>query len=340
VDVTGGAAPPSAAHAFGAAGTFYWAAFSSGNASNLPAASNCATEPLVVTVAPAQAPASVIVNMDWLIDGVLQHVPSHDPNFQASLSLSPLIPPDQPATWGQERFGYFIGQDIQIAVTHVVVPPGCTHTVSGHLGAHTLSQARNEFLVTATATCDQLSPDPGVGTHLTLVKRISTLFTNAKQVPLTSWTLTARRAPGEPPVISGTTGVTGNVEPHVQYVLAESKVPGYQQLLHPALLHLAPGATGSWRCVENEPGGHSGLEDFDGGDGVVVVQPGQHATCTAVNRPTRAALVGPAATGGGFAAASRSAPAMAVGLALMAAGALLGLGGLRMRRTTRSASRA
>ncbi len=39
VPVTGGVAPPSAAHTFGAAGTFHWAAFYSGDPSNLPAAS-------------------------------------------------------------------------------------------------------------------------------------------------------------------------------------------------------------------------------------------------------------------------------------------------------------
>ena len=51
VTVTGGVVPPSAAATFGAAGTFYWAAFYSGDPSNLPAASVCATEPLVVTPA-------------------------------------------------------------------------------------------------------------------------------------------------------------------------------------------------------------------------------------------------------------------------------------------------
>jgi hypothetical protein len=145
-------------------------------------------------------------------------------------------------------------------------------------------------------------------------------------------------APGAPPVIIGKTGVTENIDPHVQHLLAESEVPGYRQVRGPALLRLSPGATGSWRCVENEPGGHSGLEDFDGGAGVVVVQPGQHATCTAFNRLTLP--VGPPATGGGFAAVSRSAPAVAAGLALMAAGALLGLGGLRLRRTARRGSSA
>ena len=49
VTVTGGVVPPSASATFPDAGTFYWAAFYSGDPSNLAAASDCATEPLVVT---------------------------------------------------------------------------------------------------------------------------------------------------------------------------------------------------------------------------------------------------------------------------------------------------
>src|SRR6185437_15557359 len=54
VTVTGGAVPGSAAHPFHAAGTFAWAAFYSGDASNQAAASDCATEPLLVTRAAPQ----------------------------------------------------------------------------------------------------------------------------------------------------------------------------------------------------------------------------------------------------------------------------------------------
>jgi hypothetical protein len=129
--------------------------------------------------------------------------------------------------------------------------------------------------------------------------------------------------------------VTGIVEPGRQYLLAESTVPGYKQITYPAVPKLAPGATGSWRCVENLSEGRSGLEDFTGGSGVVVVEPGEPATCTAVNRLTRAIPVGAVRTGGGFARVNLSAPMTAGGLALMAAGALLGLGGLRMRRSAR-----
>jgi len=359
--VTNGAAPPSAAFTFPASGTYYWAAFYSGDPSNRADASDCATEPLVVALGP---PASVIVHMDWVIDGVLQHVPSQDPDFQASLALSSVapIPASSPAgvglvtapgssgeatsldpstTWGEEEFGFAVGEDIHIAVTDETVPPGCSHTVGGHLEVQTIDQSKDEFLVTATATCDQAPTVPGEeGTHLTPVKRISNLLGNPAHVPLTSWTLTARPESGGPVVISGTTGVTGNVEPGVPYVLAESAVPGYKQLPDPALLELVPGASGSWRCVETGPEGQSGLQDFDGGTGDVIVQPGRHVTCTALNRRTLAIPVGPAQTGGGLAAAARSGPALAAGLALMAAGALLGLGGLRLRRKPRSAPRA
>jgi hypothetical protein len=347
VTVSRGKVPPSAPHTFPAAGRFYWAAFYSGDAANRATTSSCASEPLVVTEAP-QPPASVIVNMDWVIAGasklttihltlaargLREHVPSQDPNFQASLTLEPLIPPDEPATWGEERFGYFIGQSITIGVTDVQTPPGCRHTISGQVGTHTLTHATNVFLVVAAAVCDQSSSNPGIGTHLTLVKQIVNFFPNIRPVPLTSWTLTARRAPGEQPVISGTTGVTGNVEPGVQYVLAETNVPGYKQLHDPALIDLTPGATGSWICVENRPGGRSGLQDFDGGSGVVIVQPGQHVTCTAVNILTRLIPKGPTETGGGLTAANSPVPVMAVGLALMGVGALLGFGSFRQRRT-------
>jgi hypothetical protein len=329
--VTDGVVPPSAAHTFGTAGTFYWAAFYSGDASNHPAASDCETEPLVVLPPPPAPAASVVVNKDWVIDGVTQRDPNQDPDFQAGLSLTPVIGPG-PATWGEERFGYSAGEHIDIAETDVTIPPGCTRTASGDLGTHTLAAGLNEFTVTNTVTCDEPSPDPEVGTHLTLVKQISNPFLQVKLAPLTSWTLTARRAPAEPPVISGTTGVTGNVKPGVKYLLAESSVPGYKQTIHPAVIKLAPGATGSWTCVQNLPAGTSGLEDFDGGTGVVVVQPGQHVTCTAVNLLKRPVPVGPPVTGGGFAPASPAVPLGAAGLALIAVSGLAGIAALRLRR--------
>ena len=54
VTVTGGVVPDSAVRVFAAAGTFYWAAFYSGDTDNRAAASDCATEPLVVLPAATQ----------------------------------------------------------------------------------------------------------------------------------------------------------------------------------------------------------------------------------------------------------------------------------------------
>jgi hypothetical protein len=194
----------------------------------------------------------------------------------------------------------------------------------------TLTQARNEFLVTITADCNKPATEPGVFTELTLVKQIRAGVPGAAQVPLTAWTLTARTAPGARPVVSGTTGVTREVEPDTEYILAESMVRGYAQFIDPAVDSLAAGATGSWRCVEDHPGGASELEDFDGGTGSVIVPPGQHVTCKAVNVPTLAIPTGLGADA--TPAASQSVPLTATGLALMAAGALLGLATLRPRR--------
>jgi hypothetical protein len=273
-------------------------------------------------------PASVVVNKKWVINGVAQRDGSQDPDFQANLSLSPLYPPDEPATWGEERYGYKEGQKVTIAERDVRIPADCVLSASGDLGRHRLRAGSNTFDVTNTVTCD---------TKLTLAKRIDNPFPHVKPAPLTSWTLTARHATTGAEAIRGTTGVTGTIEPNQRYVLSESSVPGYKQVVDPAVTALHPGATGSWACLQNLSGGRSGLEDFDGSDGTVSVPPGEHVTCTATNRLKRAIPVGPAPTGGGFAPARTSAPMTAGGVALVAAGLLLGAAGLRLRRrSTRS----
>ena len=57
--VTNGAVPRSSAVTFPGAGTVYWAVFYSGDAANVPVASDCATEPLVVTPAPSLVTTSL-----------------------------------------------------------------------------------------------------------------------------------------------------------------------------------------------------------------------------------------------------------------------------------------
>jgi hypothetical protein len=125
--------------------------------------------------------------------------------------------------------------------------------------------------------------------------------------------------------------VTAITEAGISYLLTESKVPGYQQEVDPGT-KLAPGATGSWRCVDLLPSGASGLENFGGGNGVVSLQPGTHAVCTATNLLERAIPVGPPETGGGFAPAQPLSLVSVAGLALMGIGALLGAVAIRRRR--------
>jgi Prealbumin-like fold domain/von Willebrand factor type A domain len=220
-------------------------------------------------------PASVVVSKTWDINGVSLPDGDQDPDFQARLTLDPIHPPGTEAVWGDEYHGYFAGDDVTVG-EQVTIPPGCTLDSSGDLGTHQLLAGLNTFNVTNTVTCDTL---------LTLVKQIRNPFTGVTTAPLDSWTLTARAAPGGPPVVTGPTGVTGSVDAGTRYVLSESDVPGYRQEVVPGAT-LADGATGSWHCTDAA----TGLEDFGGADGTVTLQYGQHAVCTAVNIPLPASL--------------------------------------------------
>ncbi len=223
-------------------------------------------------------PASVVVTKSWNIDGMPLAQGDQDPDFQAGLSLDPVHPPGTLPSWGQEYGGYLAGQDVSVA-ENVTVPPGCTGQASGDLGSHTLAAGLNSYHLTNTVTC---------ATQLTLIKQISNPFPGATPVPLSSWALTATPAGGGPAAVSGATGVTGAVTGGTSYALAESSVPGYTQQVVPGAT-LAPGATGSWHCVQ-VIGGRSGLEDFTGADGTVVVPYGEHVACTAVNDADPATL--------------------------------------------------
>jgi hypothetical protein len=225
-------------------------------------------------------PASVVVTKSWDIDGVTHADGDQNPNFQASLTLHPIHPPGTQPVWGHEYEGYLEGDEVSIGEGHVTIPAGCTSHPSGALGPHPLGPGVNRFHITNTVTCR---------TELTLIKRIDNPFTGVTLAPLTSWTLSARTAAGEPPAVEGTTGVSGRVTAGTRYVLSETTVPGYQQHVVPGST-LAPGASGSWRCVQLLGHGRTGLEVYTGADGTVVVQPGEHVACTAVNIPQPAAL--------------------------------------------------
>jgi hypothetical protein len=226
-------------------------------------------------------PATVIVNKTWDIDGTSYHYPDQPQDFQASLALDPVHPAGTTPDWGTEYSGYYENDQVTIGETGVRIPSGCTLETRGD-GQETLNPGRNIFTIDNVVSCT---------TQLTLVKEIDNPFPGVPVVPITSWTLTAT-APDGTVAVQGTSGETGAVEPGLRYVLAESDVPGYQQTVVPGAV-LAPGATGSWHCVQQVVTAgrvRSGLEDYSGADGTITVPIGTTVVCTAVNLPRAATL--------------------------------------------------
>ncbi len=235
---------------------------------------------------PGRDPATVVVRETWVIDGRRRPDGRQDAGFAARLTLTPVLPAGTRPAWGQEFGGYFGGDRVRVGEDDVTIPHGCGLAAYPAISARTgFAPGRNSFLVTDTVVCD---------TRLTLVTKISDPLTGVKTVPLSSWTLFARTAAGHRLLFKGRAGVTGNVPAGTALLVTESRVTGYTQLAQGDRLSLPPGATGSWSCASSRPDGRAGLEDSAGagGDGVIVVQPGQHVTCTATNLLKRAIPVG------------------------------------------------
>ena len=229
---------------------------------------------------PLSDPAEVTVNKMWVINGDVFPDGDQPAGFESSLTLD-----GEEASWGLPHTGttagpFVVGGTVDIGENVVALPPGCTNSATGDLGPQDLPTESNTFAVKNTVTCT---------TTLTLVKQINNLFPGLPVPPLNSWTLTAREAPGAPPVLSGTSGVTGDVPANTTLILAESSVPGWQQTTDPAFV-LADGATGSWYCEQTPPAAPAGIEDFADQDGTVTLEPGDNVTCTAVNQPVTASL--------------------------------------------------
>jgi hypothetical protein len=226
------------------------------------------------------SPASVLVDKTWNINGVSYTYPNQPPDFQAGLTLNPPPASVPNPTWGTAYDGYHQGDQVNIGESDVTIPAGCTNSVTGDVGLSApLNPGLNAFEVTNTVTCRA---------RLTLVKQIDNPFPGAPTVPIDSWNLTAQDPSGTE-IVDGTSGVSGYVVAGTTYTLSESDVPGYRQTVQQGGT-LAPGATGSWDCVETLARGRSGLEDFAGGDGTVTPQPGQNIVCTATNVPEPAKL--------------------------------------------------
>ena len=212
-------------------------------------------------------PASVLVNKIWNIEGVDYPDPTQPGSFQAQLSLTGQVLP----AWGAEFTGYTTGDSVTIGetVNQNLLPPGCTITPSGDLGAQTLVAGLNTFEVRNTAVCV---------TTLTLLKTPLNPFGTPASPDL--WTLTAYNPDGSA-LFSGVSGVSSAVTPRVRYLLGESTVTGYEQQIVPNAV-IVPPSTGSWHCANRLRDGTLGTE-FDGLNGGVTVQLGQNAECFAIN---------------------------------------------------------
>ncbi|MET7832652.1 VWA domain-containing protein [Micromonospora sediminicola] len=218
------------------------------------------------------APATVVVNKTWVINGQTYPDPEQGTSFQAALVLPGI---DQPA-WGVEYHDYEVGQSIIVDENITALPPGCTNTASGDLGEQTLAAGTNTFQITNTATCE---------TKLALVKSVRNPY-GVPEPPASAWDLTAYGP-------NGFTVKSGDpARPVVEdavYALGESTVPGFTQTVVQGAV-IVPPATGSWSCALRQRDGSVGNPGFDGTDGRVSVQIGQTAVCTAVNEAQPAQL--------------------------------------------------
>jgi uncharacterized repeat protein (TIGR01451 family)/LPXTG-motif cell wall-anchored protein len=200
----------------------------------------------------------------WVINGVAYNNGSQ-PFGAAQLTLD-----------GQNRnFGttytYDVGTAVAIAETVTGLPPFCTNTASG-TGSHTMTSTPNPNVVTITntVTCT---------TQLKLTKKVV-----GGSADPTTWKLTGTGPQGSlagPDAKSPTALV--DVTPGVIYTLSESGGdPRYTQEVVPGA-NPRPGSTGSWHCYLLNANGTRGTE-YDGLNGGVTVQLGQHVECEAINQ--------------------------------------------------------
>ncbi|GAA5200747.1 VWA domain-containing protein [Microbacterium jejuense] len=207
----------------------------------------------------------------WVINGTTYNNGSQ-PFGAAQLTLD-----------GQNRnFGtsytYDVGAAVAIAETVTGLPPFCTNTATG-TGSHTMTSTPNPNVVTITntVTCT---------TQLKLTKKVV-----GGTADPTTWTLTGTGPGGSLPGPNATSPTAlVNVTPGVIYTLAESGGdPRYTQEVV-AGANPRPGSTGSWHCYLLNANGSRGTE-YDGLNGGVTVQLGQHVECEAINQTASLVLL-------------------------------------------------
>ncbi len=222
------------------------------------------------------AEASVVVNKTWIINGTSYPDPTQPSEFEATPELTGQATP----IWGEEYSGYTAGATVEVGedVDGRLLPPDCRNAPGGDLGPQVLGPGLNTFTVLNTVSCI---------TTLTLFKAVVNPFGDPE--PLDSWTLAAFPNGEHPPAFSGTTGVQHSIRADTPYSLGETRVSGYRQDRIPGAVIVAP-ATGSWDCALRLRGDVLGAQEYDGSDGIIVVQLGHRAECTAKNTADPASL--------------------------------------------------
>jgi len=211
------------------------------------------------------------VDKKWVINGTT-YANGAQPFGAAQLTLG-----GANRNFGTE-YTYDVGQQVAIAETVTGLPPFCTNESSG-TGSHTMTSTPNPNVVTITntVTCT---------TQLKLTKKVV-----GGSADPTTWTLTGTGPQGSlpgPNAKSPTSLV--NITPGVIYTLAESGGdPRYTQEVVPGA-NPRPGSTGSWHCYLLNANGTRGTE-YDGLNGGVTVQLGQHVECEAINRTASLVLL-------------------------------------------------
>lgn len=234
--------------------------------------------------------ANIIVEKEWVINGVEYDNGDQPDEFQTELTLTgPGAAGATEQNWGVARDGYSIDDDVTMDETDPTLPSDLCEVDTARVTeingdpaeedlpyTTTLEESANTYTITNVVTCRA---------ELTLLKEVL----NGTREP-TDWTLTAT---GPPSALPGPTGQSGTpqttdvpVTPDVNYQLSEDEPdPNYAQVDLRSLESRAenPTSTGSMLCREISRTREQVLGFLDGLDGGVQVPLGGRVECIAAN---------------------------------------------------------
>ena len=236
---------------------------------------------------PAPAETSITVDKQWSVNGAAPVPNAQNPLAAQGVSAALTLAGSAQA-WGTARTGLTVGNTVAVNET-TTIPSTLTRCTPA--GVQVLNaqgtQVATSLPFTATLAASSAT------NHYTIVNKLtcSSTLTLAKDVTFGSaspstWTLTATAPSGAlagPSGKTGTSAATATVTGGATYTLSETGGPAtYVQHIDDQAT-LAPGATGSWNCVQTNGSGTE-IGSFSGGaDGTVTVPLGVSLRCTAEN---------------------------------------------------------